>query len=118
MTTSRSNTKALADQRRKAQSAEEASRLDVPGIRETAADFAKRELEEIAQRMEIVSNRLSAAKKRLQSHFGVPLTDSTPTSGGGIQQPPRAPGMDGVRQQFDEIDARLHSIADGLEELI
>lgn len=91
-----------------------ASAAEVCAARETAAAFAQRELEQVAQRMETVSNRLSAAKKRLQEHFGVAVCDSA----GVAQEPVRSPGMDGLRQWLDQIDARLHSIADGMEELI
>lgn len=93
--------------------ASSASTMTAP-TKETAADFARRELEQIAQRMEVVSNRLSSAKKRLQDHFGIPVKDST----GVDQAVPRSSGMDGLRSYFDEIDACLHSIADGFEELI
>lgn len=91
-----------------------ASGLPCAPPKETAADFAKRELEEIANRMEIISNRLSAAKKRLQEHFGVPVADSAMVSAND----PLPPGMDGVRKRLDELDTRLGSIADGFEELI
>jgi hypothetical protein len=83
--------------------------------KETAASFTYREFQEIVDRMTIASNRLSAAKKRLQEHFGLPVSDSAcasdPTS--AVQ-----PGMDGVRTQLDSLDGRFQSIASGIEELV
>jgi hypothetical protein len=89
------------------------SAAEVP--KETAASFTYREFQEIVDRMTIVSNRLSAAKKRLQEHFGMPVTDSATAGDSG---PIVQPGMDGVRTQLDSLDGRFQSIASGIEELV
>ena len=87
--------------------------------KETAADFAKRELQQVIDRMEVVSNRLSSAKKRLQEHFGVPVVDSVRLED---RIDPRAPAqansLDSIRCQLDALDGRFRSVADGMEELI
>ena len=85
-----------------------------PPVKETAADFSRREIQEVLERLQVVSNRLSSAKKRLQGHFGVPLTDSETAD----HLDPLPPGMDGIQKELEGLDRRLSSIADGMEELI
>lgn len=83
--------------------------------KETAAAYFNRELTESLQQMAITSNRLSAAKKRLQDHFGMPTTDSASMSD---PKPPYSGGMDGTRAMLNDLALRLESIASGMEELI
>lgn len=87
--------------------------------KETAAEFARREIQQVIDRMESVSNRLSAAKKRLQGHFGVPVVDSVRLEDHlPARAPAEASSMDAIRCQLDALDARFRSVADGMEELI
>lgn len=86
--------------------------------KETAVQFAHRELQQIIQRLEVASNRLSAAKKRLQEHFGVPVTDSQRLGDQKDPGVPVTPTMDSIRVQLDVLDCRFQNIAEGMEELV
>lgn len=86
-----------------------------PKPKETAANFSRRELDEVAQRMEAASNRIFSAVGRLRDHFGVPAPD---LNAGKATNSPSHSGMDGLRARLDDIDSGLHAAADNLEELI
>jgi len=92
--------------------------IAVPSPKETAAAYFCRDLMETLRQMEVVSNRLSSAKKRLQEHFGVPVQDSARLQDAGGSTAPYAPSMDGTRALLNDLSLRLESIASGLEELV
>lgn len=87
---------------------------DMAATKETAAQYSLRELQEVANRLEVVSNRLSAAKRRLQEHFGIPAKESAPSD----KCDPISESLESLRGWLARIDDRLQSVASGMEELV